>query len=688
MIKKHKYGLATLLAVSVLGLAACGGSSGGGGDSTSGSEDGGEEERESDAPETSESRTVSGTVEVIDGTVAEARNWSHRVLAWLLSDARAAIGGLVDAPEGTAVHLIRIANDGSEVEELATTTTNADGRFTLEVDSDELGDLESADLVIEAGSSGDPVRAPAGGEDIVVNPVSSSIVNKVVARIQAGESAFADYRASDLANLVAIIIDELEASGETFSATSNSEAADEADDDAGNSDDDLLTSVEGENTLAENFVGEKNLAILDILLEGTGSGAGFAAINQTLSPQITSDGRLDAAGDEAEDSRTERTWSFDDAGGISNSFAQETTTETVGDNEDFAITVGKDGRLTALGNTIRGAVSDDGQLFAMAETRSELDGQGASFGIFAGAGTWTPGDVNETFNFVKFDGYVDEGANVGQVGFTNTLTGEATLACNGGDCSLDLDRFDAGSEPATARKFFAQVGPDEDNALDTGSSSNDGVLGLTGFSLHDGGRLTGEAAITVDGSSFPGDYRTRGFVAPGSRMLVAQLSFGGDDFPFEDFIVGLPKGDSCSAGTLDGFYNTVQLFGVLSDVAPRQIATESEAFTIEADGAGTIAIPGSRFREAVLTFDKIDGAFDAGLSRDVIDDAEGDTETYSVDADCKLTIADEENDRVLGAVSPDGDVFTIATYSREVNDGVLDETFQSIAIGIRRPAAE
>jgi len=686
VIKRHKYGLAALLAVSVLGLAACGGSSGGGSSNTT-PEDDEEEEVGSEAPETSETRTVSGTVEVIDATVAAAGDWRHRVLAWLLSDARAAIGGLVDAPEGTEVRLIRVASDGSEVDQLATTTTDADGRFTLELDSDELGDLESADLVIEAGDSGDPVRAPAGGEDIVVNPVSSSIVNKVIARIQAGDTAFADYRASDLANLVAVIIEELEAANVTFSATSNSAAADDADTEAGDSDDALLTSVEGENTLADNFVGEKNLAILDLLLEGTGGGAGFTAVNQTLSPQITGDRRFDAAGREAEESRSERIWSFDESGGVTNGGTQSTNTETVGNDEDFGVTVGKDGRLTALGNTLRGAVSDDGQLFAMAETRSELDGQGASFGIFAGAATWTPGDVNETFNFVKFDGYVDRDFTDDQVGFTTTLTGEATLACSGGDCSLDLDRFDGGSEPATARKFFAQVGPDESNALDTGSSSNDGVLGLTGFSLQEGGRLTGEAAITVDGSSTEGEFRTRGFVAPDSRMLVAQLS-ATDATLFEDFIIGLPKGESCGADTLDGVYNTVWLTGVLSDVAPRQVAMENDAFALEADGAGTITIPGSRFREAVLTFNKPEGVFDAVLSRDVIDDAEAGSEPYSVDADCKLTIADEDNDRVLGAVSPDGDVFAVATYSREVNAGVPDETFQSIAIGMRRPAAE
>jgi len=657
------------LGVSTALLAACGG----GGGSSPATED--------DPAATTSG--FSGSVELVDGTQADTRDWSERMLAWLLADTHAAIGGLVDAPAGTPVRLIRIGTDGNEVDQIATTTTDADGRFTFDVEVDEDA---AGDLIIEAGDLNDPVRAPAGGEDVIVNPVSSSIVNQVLERVQAG-GAFSDYRAADLANLVAIIIEELDALGVTITSTSNSDAADEADTAAGESDDDLLTSVEGENPLADSFVGEKNVAVLDILLEGTGAGAGFAAVNQTLSPQITSTLRFDAAGRTAEDSRSERIWSFDGAGGITSSGTQEATAETIGDDEDFGVTVGKDGRLAALGGSIRGAVSADGQLFAMTETRSELAGQGASFGVFAGASTWTPGDINETFNFVKFDGYVDEQFTADQVGFTTTLTGEATLDCADGDCSLDLDRFDAESTPATARKFFAQVGPDENNALATDGSSNDGVLGLTGITLQDGGRLTGEAAITVDGSSVAGEWRTRGFVAPDSRMLLAQLS-AADATLFEDFIVGLPKGDSCGEATLDGVYNTVWLTGVLSDVAPRQIAVENEAFSIDANGAGNIDIPAASFREAVLTFDGTSGdGIEAGLTRDVVSDT-ADTVGYTVAADCKLEIVDEADDVVLGAVSPDGEVFVLATYTREVFQGEPDETFQSIAIGMRRPAQQ
>ncbi|WP_067560631.1 hypothetical protein [Halofilum ochraceum] len=638
-------------------LVACGGGGSGGG---SGTETG---------TETSTTSTLSGNVELVDGT-ADVRSWDERLLAFFVADVHAALGGLIDAPDGTAVRLIRIDQDGNEVDQLDTSTTT-DGRFEFEIDSD-IG--TGGDLIIEAGSASDPVRAPAGGEDIRVNPISSMIVNRVLARVQGG-AAFSDFRAVDLANLIAIIVEELEANPATITGASNADFTTNADAEAGDDADELIASVEGENAVADNFIGTKNLAVLDVLLEAFGETAGFAAVNQTLSADITSSLRLDGSGQTSEESRSERGWSFDGGGGVSSTQSQTTATETLPEDAGFSLTVGKDGRLTAANGGIRGAVSSDGDLFAMTETRTELNGNGASFGLFTGASSWAPGDVTETFNYVKLTGYIDLGSD--QVGFLNTLTGDADLACIGGSCDLTLDRFGAGG---ALRKFFSQVGPGTTLSTDSTAVQNfngfslAGVLALNGFDLGSTGRIGG--SVDVSGK----DYRTRGFVAPDARMMALQVSSEDVGVFAEELFIALPQGQSCDQATLDGTYNTVWLTAVMSGAAPEQIAVENEAFSVDVDGAaGTIGIPAASFREAVLTFD----GTNSNLSRDVIEDTSASV-GYGVATDCKLEIADQPGDVALGAVSPDGEVFVIATYTQEGSD----ETFQSIAIGMRRPAQQ
>ena len=629
-------------------LAACGGSS----SSSS---------PESENPETT--TTISGNVELVSGTaIAYSQPWPNRLFALLIPSVQADIVGLIDAPDGTPVRLIRIGNDGNEVDQLATTETLG-GRFTIET---ELGAAAAGDLIIEAGPPEDPVRAPAGGENLTVNPVSSSIVNKVVERVQAGGS-FSDFKASDLANLIHIIIDELDV---TF-AVSNANAATQADTEAGDVDDNLVASVEGENSVANAFVGDKNLAAIDVLLEAFGDNAGFAVLNNTLAPTITESLRLDASGVTSEDARTERFWTFTEGSGVTSSGSQSTTTDTGASGQGFDITVGSDGRLFAQGGNIRGAVSQDGELFAMANTATELGGNGAAFGLFAGASTWGPGDLTETFNFVKFDGYVDKDFTDDQVGYTNTLRGEIDMGCAAGSCDFDLDRLGAES-----RKFYSQLGP-ETTTIDTNESSNINLLQLANISLSGEGSLGGMADVIVDGTASGVSYRTRGFVAPDSGMLVMQLS-GEDQTLFEDFIVGLPQpglGDSCTAANLQGAYNTVWLTGVMNENGPT-VAVESEAVLVEADGAGALDFSASSFREAVISFN----GTNTGLSRGVTSDTGDQGIPYSVEADCKLSIIDETGDRALGAVSPDGRAFILATYRVESNGS---QTFQSLAIGLR-----
>jgi len=646
-IRRHWHG--TGLVALTLALSACGGGSGSGSSETPAT--------------TAETTTFSGNVELVNGTAeAQTRPWEERLLAFVLADTHADIGGLIDAPDGTSVRLIRIDSDGNQVEQLDTTTTSG-GSFVFDVD---LVDEVAGDLVIEAGNASDPVRAPAGGEDVIVNPVSSNIVNKVIARVQAGGS-FSDFRAADLANLVGLLIDELDSAGITFSGT-NAGAASTADTEAGDLDDDLVASIEGENALATGFVGDKNLAIVDVLLEAFGDNAGFAVVNQTLSPAITDDLRLDAGGRTLEDSRTERGWDFN--GGLSSTGSQTSSSETAGADEIFDVTVGADGRLFALGGSIRGALSDDSELFALTETRTELDGNGAAFGLFAGASRWSPGDFTEAFNFVKFTGYVEAGADA--VGYLDTLRGDADLDCSAGTCDVALDRFTG----ADLRKYYAQTVPGDASATGSTADGNfdgstlDGVLELNGFSLDGTGRIGGSVDV------FGKDYRTRGFVAPDAGMLVLQVSSQDVGVRAEEFFVGLPQGTGCTAGDLNGAYNVVWLTGGISGGST--LAVESETLRLEADGAGSLDIAESRYREAVITFD----GTNTGLSRDLIADTDDTGIPYSVDADCKVEIADVAGDRVLGAVSPGGRAFVLATYTVES----ATETFQSLAIGLHRPA--
>lgn len=335
--------------------------------------------------------------------------------------------------------------------------------------------------------------------------------------------------------------------------------------------------------------------------------------------------------------------------------------------------MGNDGRLFALGGNIRGAVSDDGKLFTMTETRTEQDGNGAAFGLFAGASTWSPGDVSEAFNFVKLTGYVEAGGS--KVGYLTTHRGDADLACTDGNCSVDLDRFTAGDD---MRKFYAQIAPDGTLETDSTADGNfdgfklDGTLSLEDFSLDSAGRIGGSVDV------FGKDYRTRGFVGPDASMMVLQVSSEDVGVRADELFVGLPQGTSCDAANLDGDYNMVWLTGVLGSGGPT-VAVESETLLAQADGQGSLDISASRYREAVITFD----GTNTGLSRDVIADTDDTGIPYTVESDCKVSISDTTDDVVKGAVSPDGRAFVLATYSVESSG---EETFQSLAIGLRRPA--
>lgn len=672
-----------LAAVAALALAAC----------DSGS-DGGTDPSNSTDPVTSDpdptpsvTTTLSGQVELVDNTT-QAQGLGERLMGYVLPMAHAAITGLVEAPAGTEVRLVRINTTGDVVETLATGETEASGRFALEVPADL--DLDRADLVIEAGPTDDPVRAPAAGDEIVVNPVSLSIVNKIVARVQSGDSAFADFRAADLANLVGVIIEELEARAEVVTfAASNSAAADQADDSAGTTDDDLLDDAANPPALATGTVGAKNVAILGIDFEVFPSEAlvqaNLLASSEALVVDLTEQRQIDLGGRATEEAEAERRWSIEevdantgqlelttDAGNLFQAFS---TIPAEADDDAFGLTIGSDGRLLAQGGALRGAIAGDGSVFFMTERRDDgVSRQGQA--LIAGASQWTPGDVTATFNFVKFDAYVDTGFTGEQWGYTSTLRGDADLACVAGDCSLALDRFSRAG--GTERKFFAQAGPD--GQLDTNDSSNDGVLTLDGVTLDAAGRFGGTS--TVDGNL---DFETRGFLAPDGQLLVVQMV--GDDSTtlFHDLIVGLPQGTACDASTLNGRYNLVSLAGGLAEGGDANTpfdATfdlEGETLVVDADGAGALALQESRFRGVRLQFNDLN----TSLTTEVTLAADESNIPYSVSADCRVTVADEAGDRVLGAVSPDGSMLVIATY-----EAGGSSTFQSILLGLRQPAQE
>lgn len=666
-----------LAAAAALALAAC--------DSDS---DGGTDPGTTNPDPTPSVTTLSGQVELVD-TTAQAQGLGERLIGYVLPMAHAAIVGLVDAPAGTPVRLVRIDATGNVVETLATGETQAGGRFDLDVPADL--DLDSADLLIEAGPEDDPVRAPAAGEEIIVNPVSLSIVNKIIARVQSGDTQFADFRAADLANLIGIIIEELEAQADdVVFATSNDAAARRADESAGTSDDDLVDDAENPPPLATDAVGATNVAVLGIEFEAFGAEANLRANSEALVVDLTSDRQIDLGGRATEEAEAERRWSIEEVDANTGELKLDTDDGTLfspfstvaaeDDDEAFDLTIGSDGRVFAQNGALRGAIAGDGSVFFMTERRDEGDSrQGQA--LIAGASQWNPGDISQAFNFVKFDAYVDTGFTKVQWGYTSTLRGAADLECVAGDCSLALDRLSRAD--GTSRKFFAQAGPN--GGLDTNDSSNDGVLTLGGVTLDDTGRLGGTS--TVAGNL---DFETRGFLASDGQLLVVQMVADDSTTLFHDFIVGLPQGTGCDASTLSGRYNLLSLGGGLDEGGDPNVVfgaafdLESETLVVDANGAGALALQESRFRGVRLQFNDLN----TSLTTEVTVGENEPNLPYSVSADCRVSVVDEAGDRVLGAVSPDGSMLVIATYEQSTDDAGLDSTFQSILLGLRQPSAQ
>lgn len=167
----------TLMALAFAAmLAGCGGSdsndspppaTGGGGDGGSG--DGG-----------TTSTEISGSAMAPGGSVAQLRPDSpfQLVMNFLISPAAAAITGLAPV-ENASVELIRIDNDGNELESLDSTTTDADGAYTLELpEGEELG----GDLVVEiVGTGVAKMRAQVLAQQVDITPVSEYVLQKFIA---------------------------------------------------------------------------------------------------------------------------------------------------------------------------------------------------------------------------------------------------------------------------------------------------------------------------------------------------------------------------------------------------------------------------------------------------------------------------------------------------------------------------
>lgn len=680
MMDSSRSGFTALLMAGALALTACGGGGGGGGNGGDNTDNGGDDT--ADGGTGVETTTFTGSVEVASGsTTADARDWTQRVLAFFLADTRAAIGGLQPAPDGTAVRLIQIDSEGNEVDQLDSGTVE-DGRFELNTDVEVEGRF---DLVIEAGEADDPVRAPAGGDEIAVSPVSLNIVNKVLARIAADESlSLDDYRAADLVALIAIIVEELDARDYTFTSTSNSAAADEADTEAGETDDELVASVEGNATQLDALTGTKNLIIQDVILEVSrssqfGDQTRFTAVRESMTPTITTDSRFDISRTSVREAETGIEWLVSrdvDTDAVSLSFAGffDSSASTEGEDAAIDLTVGSDGRLfTSLASNVRGATTPDGELLALTEAaRGGEPGEREEFfaGIMAGASEWDPGTtVNEDFNYVLFDAYAAQDGT--HAGFATTLRGEANLSCaDGDDCSLTLTRaFNGGAD---TRKFYAEASPG--SPIDAGASSNTATLTYEGLALTDTGRFSGTP--TIDGFE---SLEVEGLLAPDARMLVTHVHARDGRDRFQDFLVGLPAGASCDNATLDGGYNLVGLFGVLeADAEPdatygNAIRVESETSRVDADGAGSLVLSDSRFPGGTLRFEDDISTLTSGTGTDT-----DDTIGYTVTSDCRLEIIDGDGgEYVLGAVSPDGEAFVVATHETAEAD-------QSMAIGLRR----
>lgn len=677
--------LSGVILAALLG-AGCGGGGGGGGDSTAdnGSDDstGGD-----DSTSAASASEFNGTVVSPDGqTVGERDTLDHarEMLAALIGSSRAATQGLSAVPAGTQVALVRLNSDGTVADTLDSTTTSAEGEFSIETDAELTGDL-----AVLAGTGDTALRAPAGGAGIEVSPVSESIMDNVIDRVSSGDSSFDKYTASELTALVRLIAEEIAAEGVDFSGTSVTDAVDTVDSTAGDSSDQLLTEAEEEVDI--EFSGAQNMAVLGMELEGSGE-AIFSAQAQSVEANVSAEAGFDLAGSAYEEIGFRRAWQFDAEGALSGyTYDPETEaltpiTEEEAPSVDVSLTSTGRMFLSNLdqGSSGRGAISADGTMFANADTDPNRFAN-----INVGANQWSPDDIEQGFNMVRFDVFADESDRSaggefapGQIGLLGTLRADADISCTDGSCDLAIAR-DFGAD---TRKFYVQGGPEGD--LHAGDSTFTADLAYE-LGLSDNGRLS-------DGGR--AEEAFRGFVAPDSAMLALTHTDVGDsyDYPFADLLIGLPKpatGERCTEGTFSGTYNMVTLAGEIyrdgdNPDFPGEFSTETSAFPITADGSGEYDFPGSRYTNVELLM--MGGA--PMTSREISSDSATTDNPYTVEANCRLSLQDDTSGKtyVQGAISPDGETVVLIAFDWEADNRTASSAnygYAQLLIGFRAPSS-
>lgn len=687
--------LSSILSVCVL-LAACGGGSGGG---------------NSDGPSgdgSTQNLTFSGTGLKVSGTTIAQNdwlNWPGDLLASLITPGHAALSGLVDVGAGVNVDLIELDEDDMTFERvIASANTGPNGFFEFEaaIDSNLFGPdgSLSSNVIIRIGMT-DPLTGPAipasyleaSNVQPLISPVSGSVVNQLLDRVDAGTSTFDDYSTGEIGNVVDQVTNSLDAQGIVLIGT-NSEAAEQVDADVDTLDEDLLDAVKGDAGIT--LTGPFNIQSHGIELEGDAfPEAIWSVSSQSGSAEVNTDSSvtLDFSGASFEEASTGVFWDFEDdslpcdtVACFDSVKAQEFESE-IGEESasgSLNLTLGSNGQLLSGSNV--GAVSGDGEVLAFTGIDTNLFA-----GLAVAASAWAPNTLDQTFNVVALDGYVDKSTvtvdpstDVGEVGYTSTLKGEVTLTCAGGSCNVVLDRLGA-----DANKPFVQWSVQGDGGGDgivTAESSSTGELTLADVSLDEAGVLSQTAG------NF--NFTTRGLVARDGRMIAIQ--FRDDDassaLPFRKLVLGVPQGDSCSSTTMDGTYNVVQRAGLFEapdegDAVDNTMQTEAGVFTIVADGSGGLDIQSSNRALAEVDTNGGGGGGDPVDNLSVIVDPGATGLNYSVSPACRVTISDTDRDRVVGAISPDGEIIVLGQFhSSDFSDPVIPaNTDSSIAIGFRQP---
>jgi len=617
--------------------------------------------------------TVSGTVQSSGGESLSQSDWldtGHNLLASLMPAAMAEITGIGPTPN-TPVSLIRIDSQGNQVEELASTTTDDNGEFTLETTAS----IDDSSVIVRAGTGDDAIRGPAR-EQTEVDPITEAVVQEAVKRVSSGESSFEDFSPDEVAAAADQVEETLDANDADLSEGVDTEQFG----------DDIAANVDAAtNDEAGEFVGDKNSISIGVRPQASGDSAQVDILAGVSNPTVTEQGNLDFAGSDEELRRISRIWEdFGSNDGPSGSLDSARETGTVSSDESALDTLLRDdGTFAATdadGTGLRGIRSGDGDFHAIVTGDRRLV-------VGAEEASVSAADLDgRTYNLVSLSYYLVEDASQGfsdgQVGVETTVWGNSLatigLACSDGACDVTLNRG-IGTD-----RDFVQGGPKTGQTVFAGGSNNtdsNDTFTLDSVAVDSSGRLAEEDATQGE---------TRGFVAPNGDMLA--FFFSSDDpavdsfsngFPFANLFVGLPQGAQCDNGTIQGTYNAVRLgneFRTESVNTPTQtdIFHRTTTITVDADGQGGLSFSNRRVRDSRLDFNN--GM--AAMATDVRDEGQDPT-TYAVNRDCTVSVVPTSADRWKGVVSPDGEVVILA--DSDVDGDTSD--WQGLTIAIRQPGS-